>query len=161
MEGGGWRVEDGAWRVEGGEWRVQGAGCRVASHQPRPRRRGVGVPRIRERRRRSRRWCASRAFRVCPPHLWQTALPPPLPQQVFVLPLSLSPSLSTSHTRGSKSSVSIALICTTRRRFLASASANQGPETGDLTPVVPSTQLSSRASQMVPGSVLYKSDTSW
>ena len=38
--------------------------------------------------------------------------------------------------RGSKSSVSIALICTTRRRIPACTSTNQGPEKGGLTPLI-------------------------
>ena len=40
---------------------------------------------------------------------------------------------STSPQRGRKSCFTIALLCTTRRRIPESASANQGPEKGDLT----------------------------
>jgi len=39
---------------------------------------------------------------------------------------------TTSPENGVKSSFPIALICTARRRIQASASTNQGPETGDL-----------------------------
>ena len=48
-------------------------------------------------------------------------------------PPPVAATLTTSQ-RGGKSSVSIALICTTRRWIPACASTNQGPEKGDLIP---------------------------
>jgi len=42
---------------------------------------------------------------------------------------------TTSPQSGTNSPVFIALICTTRRRTLPSASRNQGPEKGDLIPL--------------------------
>ena len=62
------------------------------------------------------------------------ALPPHLAGKSPSGPLPTLPLITASPQRGTKSPVSNAVICTTRRRILANTCTNQGPENGDLVP---------------------------